>query len=348
VTRRADERAVEDPRRPGWVRLEGLLDRLERDGARRLTAGEARETTRLYRAASADLLVELRRDADGAAAEYLRTLVGRAHGMLHRGAPPRVLEAVAWFFVSDFPATTRRHVRAVLLAALIFVAGGVYGGVAITLDPAAGEVLLVLGNRGVDPHRRVVDAEKESAKSGAPEEALQGTQLAGWLFQNNTRVTFLEFALAVTGGVGTGLVVFANGAFLGAVAAKYLAAGEGLFLAAWIGPHGVLEIPAVLLGAAAAFIVGKALYAPGLAGRAQALHTAGRDALTLLLGATATLIVAGLIEGTVSQMHEPLVPYPAKIAFAAVVGSAYFAYLALGSPEFFARLRPRRAAKGTP
>jgi uncharacterized membrane protein SpoIIM required for sporulation len=149
----------------------------------------------------------------------------------------------------------------------------------------------------------------------------------------------------VTGGVGTALVVFANGAFLGAVAAKYLAAGEGLFLTAWIGPHGVLEIPAILLGAGAAFVVVKALFAPGLAGRAQAMHTAGRDALTLLLGATATLVAAGLVEGTVSQMHEPLVPYPAKIAFAAVVGSAYVAYLALGSPESFARLRPRRAAK---
>jgi len=49
----------------------------------------------------------------------------------------------------------------------------------------------------------------------------------------------------------------------------------------------------------------------------------------LLLGATATLLVAGAIEGTISQIHEPVLPYVVKVAFAAVVGGAYFAYLLL-------------------
>jgi uncharacterized membrane protein SpoIIM required for sporulation len=244
------------------------------------------------------------------------------------------------FFARDFPETVRRRIRACLLASLIFVAGFVYGGVAMHLDPGTGEVLLPLGNRGVDPHERVEREESTSTLAMLPAKALGGTTLAGWLFQNNARVTYLEFALSVTGGVGTSLVLFANGAYLGAVSERYVAAGEGLFLVAWIAPHGVLEIPAVLLGAAAAFLIAKALFAPGLAGRRLALHEAGRDALTLLLGATATLVAAGIIEGTVSQLHEPLVPYPAKIAFAAVVGSTFAAYLLLGSPELWARLRP--------
>jgi uncharacterized membrane protein SpoIIM required for sporulation len=39
------------------------------------------------------------------------------------------------------------------------------------------------------------------------------------------------------------------------------------------------------------------------------------------------LVLAGLIEGTVSQLHAPLLPYPLKLAFAAVVGVAVWSYL---------------------
>ncbi len=336
---RRDERPVEDPRRSRWTRLAELLDALDGRGAARLSADDARDVTRLYRAASADLLVELRRDPDGAAAEYLGALVGRGHRLLSRGAPPRVLPTVARFFRRDFPETVRRRIRAFLLAAAVLFAGAVYGGTAITLDPATGEVLLVLGNRGVDPRERVAEAERESRAETAGGKAIEGTGLAGWLFRNNVRVTFLAFALAVTGGVGTVLVLFANGAFLGAVAARYVASGKGLFLAAWIGPHGVLEIPAILLGAAASFAVVKAVFAPGIAGRARALQTAGRDATTLLLGAAATLFVAGCVEGTFSQMNEPLVPYAAKIAFAVVLGTAYALYLLVDPAKFAVRRR---------
>lgn len=326
-----------------WQRLADLLQRIEAHGAQSITAAEARETTQLHRAASADLLAELRRDPDARTTEYLRSLVARAHGMLHRGAPPRVLAAVGRFFARDFPETVRRRIRPVLLATLIFLAGSVFGAIALSLDPGTGEVLLVLGNRGLDPRERVRHAEKESTPAALPDHALGGAHFAGELFQNNAKVTFLEFALAATGGIGTALLLFANGAYLGAVALKYLAAGEGLFLVAWIGPHGVLEIPAILLGGGAAFLVAKALFIPGLAGRSQALRECGRDALTILLGATATLLVAGLIEGTFSQMHEPLVPYPLKIAFAAVVGSAYALYLFVAWPDVLAR---RRASAG--
>ncbi len=323
----AAARPVEDPRRVRWERLTKLCERLEHDGASALTPAEAREITQLYRAASSDLLEELRRDPDSAASEYLRALAARAHGLLHRGAPPRLVEAMGRFFAREFPRTLRRRFRALLLALAVFLAGATFGAVEMARDPGAGEVLLVLGNRGIDPRKRVEEAEKASTVATVPLQALGGTTFAAWLFEHNSRVAFLAFALGVTGGVGTVLVLFANGAFLGAVAIRYVMSGEGLFLAGWISPHAVLEIPAILIASAAGLIVGRALFAPGLAGRRRALHTAGRDALALVLGATATLLVAGLIEGTVSQVHAPVLPYEAKIGFAIVVGAAYASYL---------------------
>ena len=39
------------------------------------------------------------------------------------------------------------------------------------------------------------------------------------------------------------------------------------------------------------------------------------------------LVLAGVIEGTISQIHEPTLPYAVKLVFAAVVGSAVYYYL---------------------
>jgi hypothetical protein len=42
------------------------------------------------------------------------------------------------------------------------------------------------------------------------------------------------------------------------------------------------------------------------------------------------LVFAGLIEGTVSQMHEPFLSYAHKLTFAAVVGVGMSLFLARG------------------
>lgn len=332
--------ATTDPRQGRWARLAGLLDRLENRGAGALSPDSARELAGLYRAASSDLLEEVRRDPDSATAEYLRSLVGRGHGLLHRGSPPRIWAAVTRFFARDFPEVVRRRVRALMLAALVFVLGATYGALSMASDPGAGEVLLPFGHRYDHPSVRV--QREEAAAVPLPATAMVGTTFAAQLMTHNSRVTYLAFALAVTGAVGTLLMIFANGAYLGAVGAYYWGAGEGQFFLAWVGPHGVIEIPAMLLGAAAGIVVARALFAPGLIGRARALEIAGKDALLLLLGATATLVLAGIIEGTFSQIHEPRIAYEAKITFAVVLAGLYGFYLFGWSPDLLRNLRRRR------
>jgi len=323
---------IADPRRARWTRLTVLLDRLEDGGAKKLDSAAARELSALYRAASSDLLEELRRDEGGATSEYLRGLVGRAHGMLHRGRAPRIWPLVKRFFVRDFPEVVRRRFLAVLLAAAIFVAGAIFGAISFVNDPGTGEVLLPMGHRYMDASERV-ESEESGPGLGVLGKSAVGVPFAAQLFTHNSRVTYLCFALAITGGIGIVLVVFANGAYLGAVGAKYILDGQALFFFAWVGPHGVIEIPAILLGAAGGFILTKALFVPGLAGRQAALHAAGRDVMILLIGATVTLLVAGAVEGTFSQIHEPHLPYPLKIAFAVALGGGYWGYLLLWSPE---------------
>jgi uncharacterized membrane protein SpoIIM required for sporulation len=56
-------------------------------------------------------------------------------------------------------------------------------------------------------------------------------------------------------------------------------------------------------------------------------------AAALVLGGMPILVLAGLIEGTVSQIHEPMLPYTAKLAFAALVGIGVYYYLLTAGRE---------------
>jgi uncharacterized membrane protein SpoIIM required for sporulation len=131
----------------------------------------------------------------------------------------------------------------------------------------------------------------------------------------------------LTYGVGTSALLFYNGVPLGALAVEDHQAGRGLFFWAWILPHGIPEITEIIIAGAAGLILARGLWLPGRRRRRDALRIEARRAAELLLGGIPLLILAGIIEGTVSQVHEPKIQYETKLAFAAIVGVAVFGYL---------------------
>src|SRR6185436_4927306 len=100
----------------------------------------------------------------------------------------------------------------------------------------------------------------------AREEKMQGRQLDGQksgfsaqLITNNTRVSIMAMSLGLSWGIGTVTVLFYNGVILGAVIQDYIRDGQGRFLAGWLLPHGVIEIPAILLAGQAGLLLAGAL-----------------------------------------------------------------------------------------
>ena len=71
----------------------------------------------------------------------------------------------------------------------------------------------------------------------------------------------------------------------------------------------------------------RGLWLPGRRRRRDALVAEAARAAALVLGGMPILVLAGVIEGTISQIHAPTLPYAAKLAFAAVVGSGVYYYL---------------------
>jgi hypothetical protein len=127
--------------------------------------------------------------------------------------------------------------------------------------------------------------------------------------------------------VGSVSLLFYNGVPIGALAMQYHQFGEGQFFWAWILPHGIPEITQILVAGAAGLLLARGLWLPGRRSRRDALADEARRAMRLVVGGMPILVLAGLIEGTISQLHAPVLPYALKLAFAAVVGVAVWSYL---------------------
>lgn len=300
---------------PVWRRLEGFLEELAQDPWRKLTPDEARELERLYQRAAADLARLATFAAEADTQRYLENLVARGHAEIHGSrAEGSRFRPLRWL-LQTFPQTWRRQRRAFQFAFALMAIGTVFGGAALALDPAAKPVLMPFSHLLGDPKERV--REEETGKN----HRIEGHQasFSGTLMTHNTRVALSSMALGMTWGVGTLILMFYNGVSLGAVVVDYVMAGETPFVAGWLLPHGVVEIPAILVAGQAGFVLAAALLGRGrresLAARLRAVVP---DVVTLSFGAALMLVWAGLVEAFLSQFHQPVIPYTAKILFGVV------------------------------
>jgi len=295
-----------------WTQLEERLDRVDRNPDQRMKLDELLKFHELYERASADLAKIETFSSEPEIRHYLERLVARAYSEIHE-TREKLERMNPWrWFVGTFPRTFRRHLGPFWLSVAITVAGCVFGGIAIRVDPEAKQVLMPFQGLKEDPSERV--RREESAK----QDKLAGNKstFAAQLMTHNTQVAIFTMALGITWGAGTSISLFYNGVILGAVAVDYVYAGQSQFLMGWLLPHGAIEIPAILLGGQAGFLLASALIGWGSRKtRRQRLREVAPDLTTIIFGAGVLLVWAGIVESFLSQYHQPVIPYALKIAF---------------------------------
>jgi len=310
--------------RPVWEELEHRLDRLEQGPGMPLDLEGVKRLHYLYERTSADLARLSTFASERALQQYLEHLVARAYGEIHEVRREGLRFRPLRWFLRTFPRTWRAHSGCFLLALGITLAGSLFGGVALLLDPAAKPALMPFPHLQGDPSERVAWEE------GAHSDRLEGAKLtfSSTLMTHNTRISMLTLALGMTYGIGTLVLLFYNGAILGAVAADYLRAGEGVFLSGWLLPHGSTEIPAILIAGQAGFVLALALLRKQKREPVKARLRAVLPDLGTLIGGVAVLLVwAGIVESFLSQYHEPQLPYALKIGFGRGVLVVLFLFL---------------------
>jgi uncharacterized membrane protein SpoIIM required for sporulation len=311
--------------RPHWSALESLLNRLETEPEHKMNLSGVKQFHYLYQRASSDLSKLKTFSAEPNTRRYLESLVGRAYAEIH-GAREKAhrLAPLKWF-LRTFPQTFRRHVRAFYLALTAMLVGSLLGGFILAVSPESKYVLLPFPHLLGDPSERV--AQEERAENDRLDNAR--TSFSAYLMTHNTRVSISTLALGVTWGIGTAIMLFYNGIILGAVACDYIMAGETQFLLGWLLPHGAIEIPAILLAGQAGLVLGGAIIGWGQTiSLKMRLRKIVPDLVTLIMGVALMLVWAGIIEAFLSQYHEPVIPYGAKIGFGVLELLLLFVFLA--------------------
>jgi len=310
--------------RPYWQELDALLRRLDNDSGVQLDLAGTERFHYLYQRCSADLSRLSTFSADPQLREYLESLVALAYAEIHEAREKRRIGSFRNWFTVTFPQTFRKHIRAFYLSLAITLVGTAFGAAALHYDPQSKQVMMPFSHLMGSPADRVAKEEKAATDHMSGHKSTFASQL----MTNNIRVSLFAFALGITWGVGTVIILFYNGVILGAVAADYIQAGQSKFLAGWLLPHGATEIPAILLAGQAGFILAFALIGWGdPTPRRERFAAVSKDLLTMLGGLAILLVWAGIVESFFSQYHEPILPYAVKIAFGSLELFALFFFL---------------------
>lgn len=303
-------------RRPAWDELARLLELAETREARALGHGRGLRLVDLYRRASADLVQARTYGAGVELTDYLESLVARGYALLYRAPSLRPGRALVELLVRRFPSRLRREAAAFGLACAAFAAGLALGGLATARDPEASRLFVPAEHQRLRPRDRVrLDEQRQRSGRELPG-ALDHAAFSSFLFTHNIKVSIVCFAIGVAWGLPTLLLLGWHGVFLAALAVEYARDGALTFFLAWILPHGVVELTSMLLAGSAGLMLGRGVLWPRGRPRGERVREEARAALELLAGAAALLVPAGVLEGTLSQVHEPTLPYALKIAFA--------------------------------
>jgi uncharacterized membrane protein SpoIIM required for sporulation len=294
--------------RPTWDRLEHLTKR-----RRHLTGAEIDELVDLYQRVSTHLSMLRSSSTDSVLIGRLSSLVARARAAVTGAHAPLWSEFIRFWTVS-FPVVAYRCWRWWLGTAVVFFIVATAIGFWVAGNP---EVQATIGTPA--EIEQMVNHDFESYYSENPAGSFA---LRVWI--NNAWVAAQCIAFAVVLGLPIPYVVFQNALNVGVAGGLMFAAGKGGLFLGLLTPHGLLELTAVFLAAAAGMRVGWSVVAPGDRPRGQVLAEQGRAVVSVAVGLVVVLLISGLIEALVTPA-----PFPTwlRIAIGVLAEAAFLAYV---------------------
>ena len=301
-----------------WRRLAELLDLMEKLGPQKLSPTELCEIGELYRK-TASHLATLQTFYPRSPLRYkLNDLTARAHTLLYRGESFSLTTVKK--FVLEYPAVFRKNGKAVLASAIIFLALTITTALTVLISPESSPLFLPPGVTDSISSGKLWTDEFFSVTPPSV-----GTS---WITTNNITVTILLFGSGIAFGLITAFILAINGAILGAALASCYHYGLLFPFTVFLLPHGVLELTVLFIAGGAGLIMGNSLIDPGRLTRREALKRKGGEALKLFLGGIPILVVAGIVEVTVSP--SPVLGHATKLLIAVLLGFVLYSYLLLG------------------
>ncbi|MFT3707854.1 MAG: stage II sporulation protein M [Archangium sp.] len=312
-------------RKPEWTRLEDTLGRL-RSG--KMTLAEVAELDRLYRRVAADLAIAQVTYANTDVARFLNQLNASAYALIYKPRPAS-FENLRTFYLRTFPSLVRTTLGPIKLSAAIFVISTLVGALSVWLEPST---LSTFVSADLRAYLERGDMWTDHALSHSTPGAM-----ATMIFMNNLRVLFAAFALGVTAGIGTAVVLIQNGLHLGSVLMASARAGVGVNLLSFISAHGPIELSLIVISGGAGLHLGSAMIDPGERSRAAAIREHATVAVQLVLGCAPFMVLIGLVEGFVSP--GAYFPWPVTLTVGLLSGLGFWKWLLSAPPTQAAAVR---------
>jgi uncharacterized membrane protein SpoIIM required for sporulation len=296
--------------RADWDRLAVLVQR-----RRSLSGAEVDELVATYQR-TATHLSTLRRDGhDPALTARLSGLLARARAAVV-GVHTPAWRSVGAFFAVAFPAAAYRARWWWLATAAGSILVAIIAGRWIATSPAVQASLL--------SHSQVASLVNHQFSDYYHQDT--ASAFAAKIWTNNVWVAAQTLILGAFLGIGTIYVLVINALNLGVDGGLMIGHGKAVEFFTLILPHGMLELSAVFLAAAAGLRMGWAVIDPGPRRRIQALAEEGRITITIVLGLIVVLAASGAIEAFVTPSG---LPSWARIGVGAVAEAGFLTYVIL-------------------
>lgn len=290
-----------------WDDLAQLLAQLEGAGRHPLDKGFLMRFPSLYRKVCSHYA--LARDR-----RYAPSLVNQLHDLVQRGHRKLYQHRGAWlwrlftFITSGFPKTLRAQVGYFYLSLALFLVPGVLTGLLCYQQPT--HIYSVLGQEEVASLEWMYDPDNSKIGRDKARGSETDFVMFGYYIYNNIGIGFRTFAGGMLLGLGTVLLLLFNGVVIGSAAGHLTRMGFSETFWPFVSGHGAFELTAIVICGAAGLMLGRALVAPGQQRRTQALTSIAPDAIKLVMGAAAMLLVAAFIEAFwSSSLFLPAVKY---------------------------------------
>ena len=310
--------------KPEWDELEQLTQRASKS-PKRLSPDEKNRLDVLYRRTTVHLSQVRTRTSDLPLAQYLNSLTAAAHSLIYLPPKDPALKGAVLFVLEGFARTIARQWVFHAISAALLLSGALLAYFAGTADPLVLYALMPAG----DPRAPGASPEllRQILRSGRTDGHSTKFLFASFLFSHNLKVGMMCMALGVLAAVPTVLLTVYNGMIMGAFVAVHHQAGIVGEMWAWILPHGITEIGAIILCGGIGLQLGWAVVSPGLKSRGEALRAAAPEVGRTIMGAMLMLIFAAIIESYLRQSH---LSTAARLAFAGATALFWIGYISVG------------------
>lgn len=312
-------------RQQRWNRLNRLLDKIGQTKLNSLTRAEIIEFSVLYRQVSSDLSIAKTQKLPQDIVDFLNDLTGRAYNQIYRSERTQ-FQQIRELITQEFPTLIRQNWSIILFSVGLMFFGWLLGFLGYLTGPDIATQFLP---KGVT--QELVKRYEGNTWFNDPLTARP--YLSARIMLNNIQVAINAFAGGMLLGVFTLYVIFFNGYFLGVLSGVFWKKGYFLSFWAMILPHGVIELTAIALAAAAGFLLAYTILFPGEYSRSDALKIYGQKAVKLIGGTIFLLVIAGLIEGFLSTIGRQVVPEIFRLIFAGFTAVLFILYICLGGKK---------------